>query len=305
VRNLPSYVIWSALYLWPTLSTQTYIFHIATTVAIFITLGLSLNVMFRIGQLSLLQGAMFGVGAYASALLTMRLGFGFPLAFLCSGVIAAGIAGLVGPVFLRVKGVYFLLLTFAFGQIILLVFTEWSSLFGGANGLVGIPASEIFGISFAEPARAYYLALSVALLSFLFVRWLFLSEFGTVLDALSEDERLAASLGSSTLAYRVVAFAFSAFLAGISGSLYAHFLSFLVPESFSFKVDTDLILLNVLGGVSTPLGPVLGALLVVPLPELLRSVADYQTFAYGLLLIILQLFLPNGLVPVLKKGSSR
>jgi branched-chain amino acid transport system permease protein len=301
VKHLPSYVIWSALYLWPILTAQTYIFYMTTAVAIFITLGLSLNLMFRIGQLSLLQGALFGVGAYVSALLTMRLHLGFPLAFLCSGLIAAGVAAIVGPIFLRVKGVYFLLLTFAFGQIILLIFTEWSSLFGGANGLVGIPAFEIFGVSFAEPVRAYYLALSVALLSFLFVRWLFLSEFGTVLDALSEDERLAASLGSSTLSYRVMVFAFSAFLAGISGSLYAHFLSFLVPDSFSFKVDTDLILLNVLGGVSSPLGPVLGAMLVVPLPELLRGVADYQAFAYGLLLIILQLFLPNGIAPFLKR----
>jgi len=301
----PPIVLWSLLFLWPLLLAQPYLFYVATTVAIFITLGLSLNVMLRIGQLSLLSGGLFGVGAYSSALLTSRLDWPFPLAFVCSGLIATLIAATLGPVFLRVKGVYFLLLTFAFGQIILLIFTEWTDLFGGASGLVGIAPATILGVSFAEPIRGYYLALALALASYLLLGWLFGSEFGTVLDSLKEDERLCNSLGSGTLGYRVVAFCLSALLAGLSGSLYAHFLAFLVPDSFSFAVDNNLILMNVLGGMSSPFGAVLGAVLITPLPELLRSVAEYQLFAYGLLLVLLQLFLRNGLVPLLTRRGRR
>jgi len=291
----------AVLVAWPFLIDQRFIIHIGVMIALFTTLSLSMNIMLRIGQLSMVHAAFMGLGAYGSALLMMRLSLPFWLAFLGSGLIVAVLAGLVGPIFLRIKGVYFVLLTFALSQVIVFNFIEWVDLFGGNNGLSGIPRPSIFGIVIREPREYYFLALALAASSFVLVRAIYRSEWGVVIDAINEDEMLSRSLGVNAMAFRWILFCLSGFLAGLSGSVYAHYLTFLSPDAFSFLTVVDIILMNVLGGMASPFGPVIGAIVLVPLPELLRNTAQYQTLAYGVLLLVLQLFLPDGIIGLVQR----
>jgi branched-chain amino acid transport system permease protein len=236
-----------------------------------------------------------GLGAYTSTLLVMRLGAPFPLAFLAAGLLVGVIAAVIGPVFLRVKGVYFVLLTFALGEGIVLVFQEWVSLFGGNNGIHGIPKASLFGMAMHSPRSYYFFALALAVATFLVTLSIFRSAQGAVLDSLNENEDLSQSLGVNARSYRVSVFALSGFFAGLAGSVYAHYTGFLSPEAFNFWTFVDMLVINVIGGIAAPVGPVLGAILLVPLPELLRDVKQYQMLTYGLLLMTAVLFLPSGI----------
>jgi len=278
-----------------------YVLHIATMIAIMAALALSMNLMLRIGQLSMAHGAFMGIGAYTSALLSLRWGAPPVVALVASGVIAGAIAAILGPVFLRIKGVYFVLLTYAFGQIVNLIFQEWTSVFGGNNGLAGIPKLSIFGVRMTNPSSYYLTALAFAAATLVVVRMIQRSDVGAILDSLNDDEPLARSLGVDALAWRIAVFGVSAAIAGMAGSLYAHYLGFLSPSAFSFGTSVDLVVMNVIGGTMSAFGPLLGALIVVPLPELLRGAKDYQMLAYGLILVVFLLFFRDGLVGLVTK----
>lgn len=278
-----------------------YILHIGTMVGIMSTVALSMHLMMRIGQLSFAQVAFMGIGAYASALCSMRLGLPPALAFLLAGVLAAVIAALIGPVFLRIKGVYFVLLTFAFSQIVNLIFQDWTSLFGGNNGLYGIPKMALFGYRLTGVGQYYCFAGLLAAVTYLAVRAIRRSDIGAVLSALDENEPLGRSLGLDALAWRVGIFTIAAFFAGLAGSVYAHYLGFLSPPAFSFWTSVDAVVMNVIGGMATPLGPVIGAILLVPLPELLRDAKQFQLLAYAGILIVFLLFFRDGIVGYLAR----
>ncbi len=294
----------AALAFWPWLYFNQYILHIAVMTGIMATLALSVNLMLRIGQLSIAHAAFMGLGAYASALLMMRLQVPFWAAMPLAGGLVALLAALLGPIFLRIKGVYFVLLTFAFGQVIDLTFQAWVDVFGGNNGLFGIPKASLFGYRLADIRFYYLLALGLAALTFYSVSSLYRSEMGTIMDSIEENEQLSESLGIDTLRYRITVFCISAFFAGLSGSLYAHYLTFLSPEAFSFWTVVNVIVMNVIGGISSPVGAVLGAVLLVPLPEILRDAKQYQVLFYGVLLIAFLLFMPTGLVGLLERRKA-
>lgn len=277
-----------------------YELHIATMVAIMAMLALSMNLMLRIGQLSMAHGAFMGMGAYMSALLTMRLGIPPVLSALMACVITGLIAALLGTVFLRIKGIYFVLLTYALGEIINLIFQEWVSLFGGNNGLYGIPKLSLFGYRLTDPGAYYLLTVIAAFATFLLTRAVFRSSIGDILDSLDQDEPLSQSLGVNPLSWRIGVFGTSAALASIAGSLYAFRIGFLSPDAFGFDVSVDLVVMNVVGGALSPLGPMLGALIIVPLPELLRGVKEYQLLSYGVILLIFLMFFRDGVIGVIK-----
>jgi branched-chain amino acid transport system permease protein len=290
---------------WPFLVENRYIIHIGVLIGISATASLSLNMMLRIGQLCAAQAAFLGLGAYTSALLVMRLGVSFVFAFPAAGLLVGGIAAAIGPVFLRVKGVYFVLLTFALGEGIVLVFQEWVSLFGGNNGIYGIPKASLFGLELHSPRSYYLFALALAAVTFVVTISMFRSSVGTVLDSLNENEDLSQSLGVNARSYRVSVFALSGFFTGLAGSVYAHYTGFLSPEAFNFWTFVNMLVINVIGGIASPIGAVLGAILLVPLPELLRDVRQYQMLTYGLLLMTAVLFLPSGIVGGIRSLQQR
>ncbi|MBU6497989.1 MAG: branched-chain amino acid ABC transporter permease [Rhodospirillales bacterium] len=273
-----------------------YIFHIATMIVIMIPLVLGMHLMVRIGQLSLAHPAFWGVGAYASALLTMRLGMPPLLSILVGALIPSLMALVLGPIFLRIKGVFFVLLTFAFGEIVDLVFQEWTDLFGGNSGLYGIPKFSILGLRLTQIPHYYVLGLIAAVLIYLLMRAIERSDIGAILESLNEDEMLSRSMGANALAWRVAAFVVSAFVAGISGGIYAFYIGFLSPDPFGFQTIVDLIVMVTVGGAGTVLGPVLGAIVTVPLPELLRDAREYQLMIYGVCLIGFMKFAKQGLI---------
>lgn len=305
LRNAALVAIVAVAVGWPFVVENRYITHIGVLMAISISTSVSLNMMLRIGQLSIAQAAFMGLGAYTSTLLVMRLGLPFLLAFPASGLLVAAFAAVIGPIFLRVKGVYFVLLTFALGEGIVLVFQEWVSLFGGNNGIHSIPKASLFGMTLVSPRSYYFLALALAAVTFLAAVGIFRSAFGAVLDSLNENESLSQSLGVNPLSYRVAVFAVAGFFTGLAGSVYAHYTGFLSPDAFTFWSLVDMLVINVIGGIGSPLGPVLGAILLVPLPELLRDVRQYQMLSYGLLLLTAVLFLPSGIVGLLRKLQRR
>jgi branched-chain amino acid transport system permease protein len=285
----------------PWIVGSNYIFHIATMVAITVPLALSLQLMIKMGQLSIAQPAFMGIGAYASALLTMRLGFPPAVSLVSGALIAAVIALAFGPLFLRIKGVYFVLLTYAFGQIVNLIFQEWTSLFGGNNGIYGIPKFSIFGMRLTGIHEYYILGLLFMAIAYAGLRAMERSDIGAIFQSLNEDEMLSRSIGSNALVWRIAAFTVSAFVAGISGGIYAFYIGFLSPDPFGFRSSIDLIVINAIGGTGSVLGPLLGAILVVPLPELLRDARQYQLLIYGLCLMFFILFVRQGLVSLLNR----
>jgi branched-chain amino acid transport system permease protein len=280
---------------------NTYVFHIATMVAIMIPMALSMNLMLKLGQLSCAQPAFMGIGAYGSALLTMRLGLPPALALPLSALVAAAFAAVLGPVFLRIKGVYFVLLTYAFAQIVNLVFQEWTSLFGGNSGLYGIPKFSVFGMQLIAVQDYYVFGLLAAAAFYALIQALERSDIGAIFQSLSADEMLSRAIGSNALAWRIAAFTLSAFMAGVSGGIYAFYLGFLSPDPFGFRTSVDLIVINAIGGAGTALGPLLGAIVIVPLPEVLREAREYQLLIYGLCLIVFLLFLRRGLASLIQR----
>jgi branched-chain amino acid transport system permease protein len=300
------YLAVAVLALLPWLLDNQYVFHVATMIAIMIPLALGMNLMLRIGQLSLAQPAFMAIGAYGSALLAMRLELPPVLAITVSGVLAGCIACVTGAVFLRIKGVYFALLTYAFGQIVNLVIQEWTSLFGGNNGLYGIPKFSLLGLRLTAVSHYYVLGLIFAVVCYVAVRAIDRSDIGAVFQSLNGNEMLSRALGSNALTWRIAAFTFSAVAAGISGGIYAFYIGFLSPDAFGFRVSVDMIVVNAVGGATSALGPLLGSILVVPLPEILRDARQYQMLIYGLCLIFFLIFIREGLVSLIlgKRRSS-
>ncbi|MDQ6433197.1 branched-chain amino acid ABC transporter permease [Mesorhizobium sp. LHD-90] len=296
-----AYLIVAALATLPWVVGGRYVFHVATMITIMIPLALSLNLMLKVGQLSLAQAAFMGIGAYGAVLLTMRLDFPPMLSVFAGGLLAAATAAICGPVFLRIKGVYFALLTFAFGQIVNLVFQEWTSLFGGNSGIYGIPKLSVFGMRFSTTQHYYLFGLVFCAVCYVALRLLERSEIGRIFQALKEDETLSRSLGSNALAWRVAAFVGSALIAGIAGGIYGFYIGFLSPDAFTFWLSVDLIVMNVVGGATSVLGPVLGAIFIVPLPEFLREARAFQLLIYGVVLIIFLVLIKDGLVTLFER----
>jgi branched-chain amino acid transport system permease protein len=302
--NRPLVTLWAivALGVVPLAMGNPYILHIAAMVGIMAPMALGLNLMLKIGQLSIAQPAFMGIGAYASALLTMRLGIPAPLSMLAGALIAMLLAAAVGPIFLRIKGVYFVLLTYAFGQIVNLIFQEWTSLFGGNNGLYGIPKFSLFGLRLTATYQYYLMGIGFTALTYATLRAIERSDIGAIFESLNENEMLSRSIGSNALAWRIAAFALSAFISGISGGIYAFYIGFLSPDPFGFRASVDLIVINAVGGANSVLGPLLGAIFIVPLPELLRDARQYQLLVYGLCLLAFVVFFKQGLVSLIERS---
>lgn len=305
MAKIARWLVLATLIAVPWISGNRYVFHIATMITIFIPLALSINLTLRLGQLSLAQPAFMGIGAYTSALLAMHFGAPSVVAIVAGCLVATLIAIVVGPIFLRIKGVYFVLLTYAFGQIINLNFQHWTSLFGGNNGLYGIPKFSILGLKLGTVPGGYFiLGLVVAFGVYLAMRAFERSDCGLICDALNEDEMLCHSLGSNAHFWRVAAFAASASMASLSGGVYAFYIGFLSPDTFDFQGSVDLIVMNVIGGSASVLGPVIGAMVVVPLLELLREARQYQLLVYGLCLLFFVLFFRSGLVVLFDRPAG-
>jgi branched-chain amino acid transport system permease protein len=280
--------------------------HLLDMALINAVIALGLNVILKTGQVSMAQAGFMAVGAYLSAQLTVKLGVPFLVGFVAAGLGAALVALGLGRIILRLKGVYFLLFTFALNEFLYLLNKNVPALTGGNDGITGItpPTIPLVGDPLRSKSAFYFLALAVVVLAVAFVRALYRSPFGRAMDAVRESELLASSTGYDPMRVKVIAFSIGCLFAGLGGSLYAHFLLYIAPFSFTFWESVNFLLMNIVGGSTSLAGPLVGAMILTPLPELLRAYVVWQQVLYGLTFMLFMRFLPDG-VTALSLAASR
>jgi len=273
-----------------------YLLHLAILAGIYVILALSLNLIIGYaGQVSLGHAAFYGIGAYVSVLVTLHWHFPFPLAVLAA-MLGTGACGLaLGLPTLRLKEDYLAIVTLGFGVIIDLVMRNLE-ITGGPDGIVGIPSPVILGMSFrSQPLYLLLVGLGVAF-SLAFTYCLVTSYHGRALRAIRDHETTAQVMGINTPAYKVAIFALAAALAGLAGSLFAHYMRHINYESFDLHTSILILCMVVLGGMGSIPGSVVGALALTAMPEVFRQFKDYQDVAYGAILVALLVWRPQGLL---------
>jgi len=283
---------------------MVYLLHILVITGIYIILTLSLNLVVGYTGLASLGHAAFScVGAYTSALLALNYGVSPWLGLIIGACVAAVLGVVIGAPSLRLKGDYLAIATFGLGVIVYSVAKNWVSVTRGPMGLPGIPGFSFFGMQ-VSAVWAYLILVAVfVLLTFFVMRRIVDSPFGRILRAIREDETAALAVGKDVNKYKIIVFAIGAFFAGIAGSLYAHYITFIDPSSFTVMESITILLMVVFGGMGSLSGSFIGAAVLVILPELLRFVgmpssvaAPLRQMIYGLLLVILMLKRPQGIV---------
>lgn len=281
-----------------------YLIHILILIAIYAILTMSLDlVVGHSGLVSLAHGAFFGVGSYVTALLSTDAGAPFPLGAIAGVAVAFGVATAVGFAAFRLKGDYFAIATLGFQMIASSCFNNWIEVTRGSLGVAGIPRPAVFGWTAASQYSFLVLTATTAVAVFAFVGCVARSPFGRILRAIREDETIAQALGKNTFRVKLAVFSTSAAFAGLAGALYAHYFSYIDPSSFSISESMLLLSMVIIGGTGTRCGPIIGASLLVLVPEMLRFVglpssiaADFRQILYGSILIVLMIARPRGLV---------
>jgi branched-chain amino acid transport system permease protein len=283
---------------------MAYFIHLAILISIYAILGLSLNlVVGYTGLLSLAQAAFYGIGAYATALLMVNFGFNFFVAMIAGILLAGLVALLLGLVLSKFSGDYYALASLGFGVIIYSIFLNWQNLTGGPLGIPGIPRPALFGFVFSDNLTFLVLSIIIVIVVYLVSRFIVDSSFGRVLKAVREDEKAIQVFGYRTISYKLAIFVIGAMMAAIAGALYAAYITYIDPSTFNVFESIFVIAIIILGGLASLRGSIIGAIFLILLPEFLRFVgfpdeiaAQMRQAVYGLLLILLMLYRPQGLV---------
>jgi len=257
------------------------------------------------GQVSLGHAAFFGLGAYTSGVLTVKFGFNPWVAFVAGIFVTAFIAYIIGVPSLKLKGHYLAMATLGFGSIIQIIFVQWRSLTEGSSGLVDIPGISIGGFKFNTDLKYYYLVWIFAALAILLSLNIVQSRVGRALKALNKKEIGAEAMGVNTAKYKVQIFVLSAIYASAAGSLYTHYITFLSPEGFTFLFSVLILVMAVFGGLTNIWGGVVGAVSLTILPEFLRAYKDYDIIVYGVILVMVMMFMPNGILGLVESAIQR
>jgi branched-chain amino acid transport system permease protein len=275
---------------------NTYYLQILTFIGINTLLALGLNMLMGYaGQVSLGHAAFYGIGAYATAIISGTYGISPWLALPCAVVCAVSIACIVGLPTLKLSGYYLGMGTLGFGMIVNILFREWSSVTGGSSGFVGIPMLEAGPISFSSERNYFLLVWLIVLVAIILCRRILSSRMGRALRSIHDGENASLAVGVNTHALKLQIFMFSAALSAVAGFLYAHFVMFISPESFGFMVSVKIVTMVVIGGMASVWGALLGASLLTLLPEVLHGFAEYEMIVFGLILMVVMIFMPQGL----------
>ena len=281
-----------------------YALHVLILVGIYVILAVSLDlVVGQAGLISISHAAFYGVGAYVAALMALRLGSPVLGNVICAVALCGLLGALIGLPALRIRDDYFVIATFAFQVITFGVMNNWAALTGGPSGLPGIPRLSLFGLK----VSAHWQFLLVVCACAGAVLWtshrLVSSPFGRVLKAIREDEVLAQANGKNIAKHKVLVFVFGAGMAAVAGALYAHYISFIDPTSFTVMESIFIISIVIIGGAGSLRGPIVGAVVLVTLPELLRFVgmpssvaANVRQILYGGALVAFMMWRPQGLM---------
>jgi len=267
---------------------------IAINVGIFALLALSVNIITGyIGQPTLGHAAFFGIGAYASAILTGKYGVPFLLSLPLSGVIAGFIGALLGFASLRVRDDFLAITTIGTNFVVVAIF-QYIPFFGASLGLA-VPPAYIFGMKITYLGYLF-LIISLIVLTVLFLRKLERSWFGLAMGGIRNNEVAAESIGVDIKKYKVIAFVLGTTIAGIAGCVYAHYMTFISSVDFAFVTSITILSMAMVGGSGTIRGPIIGAIILGLAPEVLRFIMNYRMLIYGALLVFTMRFQPEGLL---------
>lgn len=286
----------------PCIVHDSYYLHICILAFVYIMLTQGLNLLSGyVGQLSLGHQTFLGIGGYTSALLAIYSGMPVLLAILVAGLFSAVCSYFIGLITFRTRGSYFVIMTTAFAEIVRLVINNSEGITNGPMGLRGIPSPVIFGYLIKTKAAYYYLGLFLAVVTVYVCYRIVDSRTGRAFVALREQEALAKSVGISFTKYALIAAVIGGFFAGIAGGYYAHYAHFISTDVLTFNYTVTMLLMMVIGGKGTIMGPVIGSVLFSFIPEFLRAYDDFRLPIYGVILIVSVLFMPQGLMPILLK----
>jgi len=298
---------------------------LATLVLIYVMLGLGLNIVVGLaGLLDLGYVAFYAVGAYSYALLHQYFGFSFWVCLPLAGLMAATFGFILGFPVLRLRGDYLAIVTLGFGEIIRILLNNWTHLTGGPNGIGSIPKPALFGLEFGRRAKEegnipfheyfniaynssykviflYLLALLLVLFTIFVIRRLMRMPVGRAWEALREDEIACRSLGLNRTIIKLSAFTIGASFAGFAGAFFSARQGFISPESFTFIESAIILAIVVLGGMGSQLGVILAAIAMTVLPELAREFQEYRMLMFGLMMVLMMIWRPQGLLPMKRR----
>ena len=281
-----------------------YLLHVLILIGIYIILSESLNLIAGYtGMLSIAHAAFYGVGSYVTALMALNFHTSLLVNTLCAMFVGGILGALIGIPSLRIRDDYFVVATFAFQVIAFSVFNNWVSVTGGPMGLPGIPQPVIFGLRISSHFGFLVLVGCICALTFWITYRIVRSPFGRILKVIREDEVFAQAAGKNVAVYKVLIFVIGAGLASVAGVLYAYYVSFIDPTSFTVMESILIISMVIIGGAGSLWGPVIGAVVMVTLPELLRFIglpssvaANIRQILYCGLLVVLMMWRPQGLL---------
>jgi len=285
---------------------KTYYALIIALFGIYALVATGLDVLFGYtGQISLGHAGLFAIGAYATALLTMKLGIPTALSLILGAVLTTLVGALIAIPASKLVKHFLSLLMIAFGQIVYLIINSWAEMTGGSLGLMNIPQLNLFGFVFDSYAKCAVLIWVVLAVMLVIKVNIVNSRMGSAFVALRENTVAAKGLGVDIKKYKIMAFAISAFMTGLAGGLYTFVRGFISPETFNGTQSTLFMTMLLFGGITTVEGPVIGAVILLLVKEVFQSLSIYQGLVYALFMLIVLFFLPNGVVGIFKSiGSS-
>ena len=277
---------------------SSYLMRIITNICIYTILALSLNLLTGYtGLVSIGHAGFCAVGGYTSALFAVKLG----LPWFITAILAMAVAGIIGLLISlplgRLEGTYLTIATLGFGEVVKMVALNWQSLTRGPLGMKNIPRPEFFGIQLTNKNGGYlYLAIVLLILVTIFMRRLIKSKWGRAFMSIRDDSLAATLMGVEVSRYKIISFTIAAALAGLGGAFSTHFITFIDPNTYNFDISIIIISCVILGGMGTIPGMFLGAFLLISFPEVLRFASEYRFIIYGLILVLMMRFKPEGLL---------
>jgi branched-chain amino acid transport system permease protein len=296
----------SIIFLLPALLRNNYQLMVLNVAALNIMVVIGLNLLMGYaGQISLGHAAFFGLGAYLSAIFTATYGFPTWPTMILAMAITGLVAYIIGIPTLKLEGHYLVMATLGFNVIVYIIMIQLDAVTGGPSGFAGIPRLAIGSLVFDSDRKIYYLlgagSLGVLLVSLNLIH----SRVGRAMAALSHNEIAAKCAGIDTETYKVKIFVISAVWASLAGSLYAHYITFISPGTFSFFYSIQVVTMVLVGGIGSLWGSLFGAVLLTLLPEVLHAVKEYNVLIYGLILMLVLLFFPQGLIPGIMEAFGK
>jgi len=289
----------AAALLLPAVLRSEYVLNIAVLAGIYVILAASLNITNGYtGLFSFGHAAFYGIGAYTAAILATRLGWGFALTLPAAGVAAALVGAALALITVRLSGIFLALVTIGFQEITFLVTLNWIALTRGPMGIPGVPPPALGGYELRGNTGYYYVILALDVLTLFVVARVATSRVGRAFVAIREDELAAQASGLPTFRLKVLAFVIATFFAGLAGAFFAHHARFVSADSFRLDETFVILTMLIVGGLGSFLGPIIGAVALVILPEVSRGLVEYRGVAYGLVLIAAILFRPQGIAGV-------